>query len=146
MLSSESRRVAGILLVVFPTVLYGGVSLLMFLLDRNSGYMENPLRQNLFRAGHAHAGVLLVLSLVALRYCGRGQPVRGMEAVCARFHTFRRHLLAGSIFLLCAFSLRQGTQRIHLPRLRGSSSSGAGLIGAGSGPAEEFSRLICRFA
>ena len=30
--------------------------------------MENPLRQNLFRAGHAHAGVLLVLSLVALRY------------------------------------------------------------------------------
>ena len=48
MLSSESRRVAGILLVVFPTVLYGGVSLLMFLLDRNSGYMENPLRQNSF--------------------------------------------------------------------------------------------------
>ena len=68
MLSSESRRVAGILLVVFPTVLYGGVSLLMFLLDRNSGYMENPLQQNLFRAGHAHAGVLLVLSLVAFRY------------------------------------------------------------------------------
>jgi hypothetical protein len=30
--------------------------------------MENPLRQNLFRAGHAHAGVLLVLSLVVLRY------------------------------------------------------------------------------
>ncbi len=30
--------------------------------------MENPLRQNLWRAGHAHAGVLLVLSLVALRY------------------------------------------------------------------------------
>jgi len=40
MLSSESRRVAGILLVIFPTVLYDGVSLLMFLLDRNSGYMK----------------------------------------------------------------------------------------------------------
>jgi hypothetical protein len=68
MLSAESRRTAGILLVVFPTVLYGGLSLLMFLTDRNSGYMENPLRQNLFRAGHAHAGVLLLLSLIALRY------------------------------------------------------------------------------
>jgi hypothetical protein len=68
MLSRESRRTAGILLVVFPSVLYGGVSLLMFLMDRNSGYMDNPLRQNLFRAGHAHAGVLLVLSLIALRY------------------------------------------------------------------------------
>ena len=30
--------------------------------------MDNPLRQDLWRAGHAHAGVLLVLSLVALRY------------------------------------------------------------------------------
>ena len=30
--------------------------------------MQNPLRQNLFRAGHAHAGVLLILSLVILRY------------------------------------------------------------------------------
>ena len=67
-MSSESRRVAGIILVVLPTVLYGGFSLLMFLIDPASGYMENPLRQNLFRAGHAHAGVLLVLSLVALRY------------------------------------------------------------------------------
>ena len=62
-MSSESRRVAGIILVVLPTVLYGGFSLLMFLIDPASGYMENPLRQNLFRAGHAHAGVLLVLSL-----------------------------------------------------------------------------------
>lgn len=31
-------------------------------------YIANPLRQDLWRAGHAHAGVLLVLSLVALRY------------------------------------------------------------------------------
>ena len=30
--------------------------------------MQNPLRQNLFRAGHAHAGVLLILSLVAYLY------------------------------------------------------------------------------
>jgi hypothetical protein len=26
--------------------------------------MDNPLRQNLFRAGHAHAGVLVILSLI----------------------------------------------------------------------------------
>jgi hypothetical protein len=83
MLSSESRRVAGILLVVFPTVLYGGVSLLMFLLDRNSGYMENPLRQNLFRAGHAYAGVLLVLSLVALRYVDEPTCPKDEGGMCA---------------------------------------------------------------
>ena len=63
----QSRRLAGILLLVLPTVMYGGVSLLRFLID-DPAYMQNPLRQDLFRAGHAHAGVLLILSLIALRY------------------------------------------------------------------------------
>lgn len=58
----------GILLVVFPTVMYGGLSLLSFLTGNSSGYTDNPLRRDLWRAGHAHAGVYLVLSLVMLRY------------------------------------------------------------------------------
>jgi hypothetical protein len=33
-------------------------------MKKDSGYMENPLRQNFFRAGHAHAGVIVILSLV----------------------------------------------------------------------------------
>ena len=66
-MQNKSKRQAGILLIVFPTVIYGGVSLLSFLIN-DPRYMQNPLRQNLFRAGHAHAGVLLILSLVALRY------------------------------------------------------------------------------
>jgi ABC-type phosphate/phosphonate transport system permease subunit len=66
-MSTESRRMAGILLVVFPTVVFGGFSLLNLLLH-DPGYTANPLRQDLWRAGHAHAGVLLILSLVALRY------------------------------------------------------------------------------
>ena len=68
MISKESRLMAGSLLVVLPTVLYGGLFLLTQLVDDRSGYMANPLRQNLFRAGHAHAGVLLLLSLIGLRY------------------------------------------------------------------------------
>jgi hypothetical protein len=59
---------AGILLVVLPTVMYGGLTLLILLIGNSPGYMDNPLRQNLWRAGHAHAGVYLVLSLVMLRY------------------------------------------------------------------------------
>lgn len=63
----ESRRLAGILLIVLPTVVFGGVSILRLLIG-DPAYMENPLRQDLWRAGHAHAGVLLVLSLLVLRY------------------------------------------------------------------------------
>jgi hypothetical protein len=59
---------AGILLVVLPTVMYGGLSLLGFLTRNVPGYNSNPLRHDLWRAGHAHAGVYLVLSLVMLRY------------------------------------------------------------------------------
>lgn len=63
----KSRRMAGILLIVFPAVVWGGVSLLRMLVG-DPAYMENQLRQDLWRAGHAHAGVLLILSLVALGY------------------------------------------------------------------------------
>jgi hypothetical protein len=66
-MSPESRRMAGILFLVLPTVMYGGVSILTLLIGTPE-YMANPLRQDLWRAGHAHAGVFLVLSLVALRY------------------------------------------------------------------------------
>jgi hypothetical protein len=67
-MSRESRMSAGILLVVLPTVMYGGLSLLSFLTRNVPGYADNPLRHDLWRAGHAHAGVYLVLSLVMLRY------------------------------------------------------------------------------
>jgi len=67
-MSRESRMIAGVLLVVLPTVMFGGLSLLAFLTGGASGYVDNPLRHDLWRAGHAHAGVYLVLSLVMLRY------------------------------------------------------------------------------
>src|SRR5262245_57011503 len=42
----ESRRLAGVLLVVLPTVVIGGVSLLTLLI-RDPAYQANPLRQDL---------------------------------------------------------------------------------------------------
>ena len=67
-MSRESRMLAGILLVVIPSVMYGGLTLLGSLMGNVPGYADNPLRHDLWRAGHAHAGVYLVLSLVMLRY------------------------------------------------------------------------------
>jgi hypothetical protein len=55
---------SGIILITVPTIQYGGYFLLTSLMDKSSGYMGNPLRQNFFRAGHAHAGVIVILSLV----------------------------------------------------------------------------------
>ena len=67
-MTRESKMLAGILLVVIPTVMYGDLTLLMMLTTQAAGYADNPLRHDMWRAGHAHAGVYLVLSLVMLRY------------------------------------------------------------------------------
>ena len=65
-MSDASRILAAILLIAVLTVEFGGLSLLMMLSRRIPGYLDNPVRQNLFRAGHAHAGVWIVFALVAL--------------------------------------------------------------------------------
>jgi hypothetical protein len=63
-MTSEARIMSGITLITVPTIQYGGYFLLTSLMNKASGYMENPLRQNFFRAGHAHAGVIVLLSLI----------------------------------------------------------------------------------
>jgi hypothetical protein len=63
-MTREARLMSGIILITVPTIQYGGYFLLRSLMNKSSGYMENPLRQTFFRAGHAHAGVIVILSLV----------------------------------------------------------------------------------
>lgn len=97
-MTKESRLMAGILIVTLPTVVFGGVSLLWLLLG-DATYMANPLRQNLWRAGHAHAGVLLILSLVALRYVDE-------SALSSSLRWFVRLAIpSAAIFLPLAFFL-----------------------------------------
>jgi uncharacterized membrane protein YphA (DoxX/SURF4 family) len=61
-MTREARLMSGIILITVPTIQYGGYFLLTSLM--NKGNMDNPLRQNFFRAGHAHAGVIVILSFI----------------------------------------------------------------------------------
>jgi Ni,Fe-hydrogenase I cytochrome b subunit len=63
-MTREAKMMAGIILLTVPTIQYGGYFLLTSLKDPNTHYMDNALRQNFFRAGHAHAGVFVILALV----------------------------------------------------------------------------------
>ena len=63
-MTREARMMSGIILITVPTIQYGGYFLLTSLMNKSSGYMDNPLRQNFFRAGHARAGVIVILSLI----------------------------------------------------------------------------------
>jgi hypothetical protein len=80
-MSDQSVRTAGILLVVYPTVVLGGASLLWHWITRRTSYYDHPLRRSMWRAGHAHAGVLLLLSLVAVLLVDRADLGDGWKQV-----------------------------------------------------------------
>ncbi|WP_439376686.1 hypothetical protein [Amycolatopsis lexingtonensis] len=56
-----------IALISLPTVMYGGYALMGVMRDRKLTEHQRAM----FRAGHAHAGVLLILALVALQILSR---------------------------------------------------------------------------
>jgi hypothetical protein len=69
LLSKEAKLVSGITILVIPTIMYGGWTLLGMLTHGSAVPMAGDLKLDdtqwaLWRAGHAHAGVWTVLSLV----------------------------------------------------------------------------------
>lgn len=68
-LSREARLMCGITLLAVPTIMYGGITLLGILTQGSAGSAPGQLELDatqwaLWRAGHAHAGVWVLLSLV----------------------------------------------------------------------------------
>jgi hypothetical protein len=67
-MSRATQIMIGVSLITVPTIIYGGLTLLGVL---SGGAFGTPAPQTLnerqqafYRAGHAHAGVLLILSLI----------------------------------------------------------------------------------
>ncbi|MBA1149384.1 hypothetical protein H0Z60_20255 [Ectothiorhodospiraceae bacterium WFHF3C12] len=68
-ISREARVAAGITLLAVPTIQYGGLTLLALVTGGGAGVGGEGLvldetQRALWRAGHAHAGVWVILSLV----------------------------------------------------------------------------------
>ncbi|MEU8146607.1 hypothetical protein [Nonomuraea sp. NPDC048901] len=80
-MSPSSLSTAGVLLITVPAVAFGGVSLLTFLMRNVPGYNDNPVRRSLWRAGHAHAGVLVLFSLVAMLYVDQADLSDGLKSL-----------------------------------------------------------------
>ncbi|WP_410639451.1 hypothetical protein [Amycolatopsis sp. lyj-346] len=107
-----------IALVSLPTVMYGGYALMGVLRDRKLTEHQRAM----FRAGHAHAGVLLVLALVALQILSRTTlPDTTLWITC--------------FLLLVGILAQSGGFFVHLLPGRGKlggrvTSAGAVLLGA----------------
>lgn len=99
------------------TVEYGGWALLTFLTGREG---LSDWQKGFFRAGHAHAGVLLVLTLVYLLYLPRADFSDGLEWVAGGV------LLAGVLAQSGGFFLHLGIGQ------QGRPSPGTRLTRAGA--------------
>ena len=73
----DSRVFSIITWLAIPTVIYGGYSLLCLL---TKGGLS-PFKQTFFRAGHAHAGVLLLLALLYHNYMEQTTLSAGLKTI-----------------------------------------------------------------
>jgi hypothetical protein len=61
LLSAETTRIIGIVLLTVPAIAFGGTFLLRVV---QGAFPATPLQTAFFRAGHAHAGVLVTLGIL----------------------------------------------------------------------------------
>jgi hypothetical protein len=136
-MSEDSIHFAGVVLITVPAIALGGVRLLRMIWAREPGYLDNPVRQNLWRAGHAHAGVLVLLTLVGLLLLQSADLSSGLEWLV------RYTLVAAPILMPLGFFLSVASPRAEQPNalislvpigglslVVGSVTLGIGLISA----------------
>jgi hypothetical protein len=91
-----TNRLIAIVLLALVTVEFGGWSLLGLLTSQSS---ITPFQEQFFRAGHAHAGVLLVLALVYLILMDRTTLLPGRQRMWGQVLLAGIILQSGGFFL-----------------------------------------------
>jgi hypothetical protein len=95
-LSDASRVLAGILIISLVTVESGGALMFRVVTGRQEA---TPLQTSFFRAGHAHAGVFLVLGLIVQVLVDATTLTGLAEWVARSFVPAAALLLPGGFFL-----------------------------------------------
>jgi Ni,Fe-hydrogenase I cytochrome b subunit len=97
-LSADSRSTAGVLLLTIVAIEYGGWFMLRVV---RGGQPATPFQQAFFRAGHAHAGVLVTLALVG-QILADATHMSGVLAVLARDGIWAAAILMSAGFFFSA--------------------------------------------
>jgi hypothetical protein len=129
-LSSDSRTTAGILLLTIVAVEYGGWFMLRVV---RGGQPATALQQAFFRAGHAHAGVLVILALVG-QLLADATTMSGFHAFLARNGIWLAAILmpAGYFLSVARRGATEPSQLIWLVYL-GALSLAVGAVSLGIG-------------
>jgi hypothetical protein len=88
----------GIILVTIPSIQFGGYFLLQILSGKHQDLALNDFQKSMFRAGHAHAGVLVILSLLAEILTDHSGLAGGIEWVVRIGFPLSAILVSGGFF------------------------------------------------
>ncbi len=129
-LSSDSRTTAGVLLLTIVGVEYGGTFMLRLV---RGSQPATAFQRAFFRAGHAHAGVLVTLSLVSLVLADAAK-MSGVLDVLARNGIWAAAILMPSGFFFSAAG-REVTKpnRFIVLLFVGATSLAVGVVSLGIG-------------
>ena len=108
LLSPESLSTAGVLLLAIVTIEWGGLYVLRIVRGREPA---TEFQKAFARAGHAHAGVLVILALVAQIFVDAAE-MTGVPAILARSGIPLAAVLMSAGFFLS--SLGKGTAEPNL--------------------------------
>jgi hypothetical protein len=119
----------GVVLLIVITIAYGGT----FLLKISTGAVAvNDLQRRFFRAGHAHAGVLVILGLV-IRLCLQHPAVPGWSTALADGVLYAAVLMPAGFFGSVLGPNPERPGRLRLLIWLGAASLTLGLAAAGIG-------------
>lgn len=129
-MSDESRILAGILFLSLVTVETGGLYLVKLWKDAAGA---TPFQIGFARAGHAHAGVLLVLGLVSLLYVDQTDLSGGWAWLARSGVPIAAILMPGGFFAASAGRGRTQPNRFIAVVFAGAVVLAAGLTTLGIG-------------
>lgn len=132
-MSPSSLSTAGVLLITVPAVAFGGISLLAHIMRDIPGYLDNPVRRGLWRAGHAHAGVLVLFALVAMIYIDQADLSEGLRSLSRILIVAAPILMPLGFFLSVARPSDTKPNRLIWLVTLGGVSLGAGTLLLGIG-------------
>jgi hypothetical protein len=130
-LSAETRHTAGIILLTIVAIESGGVLMLRLVRGQQAA---TPFQKAFFRAGHAHAGVLVTLALVCQILADAADVGAGPLAVLAR-----NGVPAAAILMPAGFFLAATGRDAHQPNrlivllYAGIVALGLGVVALGMG-------------
>ena len=127
-LSAASRTTAGVLLLSIVAVQVGGLFLLR--LSGNRG-VRTPFQLAFFRAGHAHAGVLVVFGLVCQLFVDAVTLTQPLSSVARSGVPLAAILMSAGFFLSAAGRGRTRPNRLIVLVYAGALSLAAGVVSLG---------------